>query len=120
MNLVNLFKHSKDTTYFMEGSMLFQQGDPGDFMFVLLEGKVEVQVQMRPVFIAGPGDIIGEMALIDSKKRSASAVAKTDCRVVSVDEKRFIYMVNQTPYFALHVMQVLADRLRNMDQRIPY
>ena len=120
MNIIKHFENVNGATFFMEGSTLFEQGDPGDFMYVILEGKVQVQVQMRPIICAGPGDIIGEMALIDSKLRSATAVAKTDCRVAKVDQERFLYMVNQTPHFALHVMELLADRLRNMDHQVPY
>ena len=120
MNLLDLFDPDSDAITFMEGSTLFEQGDPGDFMYVILDGKVQIQVQMRPVFFAGAGDIIGEMALIDSKLRSATALAKSDCRVVKVDKNGFLQLVNETPEFALHVMHVLADRLRKMDQQVPY
>jgi CRP-like cAMP-binding protein len=54
------------------------------------------------------------MALIDTKARSASVVAKTDCRLVPINEKRFLVLVHETPVFALLVMRVLADRLRRM------
>jgi len=54
----------------------------------------------------------GEMALIDSSARSATAVARTDCELIPVDDKRFMFLVQQTPFFAIHVMRVLADRLR--------
>jgi CRP/FNR family cyclic AMP-dependent transcriptional regulator len=52
------------------------------------------------------------MALIDAKPRSLSAVARTDCKLAAVDRQRFSFMVTETPYFALHVMQVMAERLR--------
>ena len=55
------------------------------------------------------------MALIDASARSATAIAKSDCRLVPVNERQFLLMVEQTPYFARHVMKVLADRLRGMD-----
>jgi CRP/FNR family transcriptional regulator, cyclic AMP receptor protein len=65
--------------------------------------------------VAGPGDIVGEMALIDAKSRSATAQAKSDCRLAPVDERRFLFLVHEHPLFALHVMRVLADRLRRMN-----
>ena len=74
--------------------------------------RVEIRVGGDLVDTHGPGEIFGEMALIDSQARSASFTAKTDCRLVPVDERRFLFMVQQTPFFALNVMQVLADRLR--------
>lgn len=114
MDLLALFAKTEDTKRFTAGSWLFHEGTPGDVMYVLLEGEVDVSVRGETVTLAGPGDILGEMALIDSKARSASANAKTDCRVAVVDESRFLSMVQQTPEFSLHVMRVLAHRLRNM------
>ena len=64
------------------------------------------------------GAIVGEMALIDKNApRSATIIAKTDCRLAPIDEKRFEWMVAQTPSFALHVMRVLVDRLRRTTER---
>ena len=62
------------------------------------------------------GGIMGELALIDSKPRSASAVAKTDCRLVPLDDKQFIFLVQQTPFFAIRVMRIMAERLRRETQ----
>jgi len=59
------------------------------------------------------------LALIDDEPRSATVVAKTDCRLVPVDRRQFEYMVQETPFFGLAVMKVLADRLRNTNLRIP-
>jgi CRP-like cAMP-binding protein len=54
------------------------------------------------------------MALIESRPRSATAVARTDWKLVAVSEKRFAFLVQQTPHFALQVMRVMADRLRRI------
>jgi CRP-like cAMP-binding protein len=92
--------------------VIFAEGDPGDVLYVILNGEVEVLVQTTLLEVLGPGEILGEMALIDSESRSATAVAKSPCRMAVIDEKRFLYMVQQTPLFALHVMRVLVHRLR--------
>ena len=63
----------------------------------------------------GPGALIGEMALIDESPRTASAVAKTSCRLAEIDRRRFHFLVQQTPHFATHVMKTLADSLRHMN-----
>jgi CRP-like cAMP-binding protein len=63
----------------------------------------------------GPGALIGEMALIDESLRTASALAKTPCRLAEIDRRRFHFLVQQTPHFATHVMKTLADRLRHMN-----
>ena len=115
MHLRTLFEHTKDVQEFPAGSTIFTEGAPGDVMYVVLDGEVEVRVGSSVVEVAGPGEIVGEMALIDAQVRSATTVAKSDCRLALVDAQRFLYMVQETPFFALHVMRVLADRLRRMD-----
>jgi CRP-like cAMP-binding protein len=84
-------------------------------MYVIVEGQVEVRVGPDPE-VMGPGELIGEMALIDGQPRSATVIARTPCRLARVDEKRFLFLVQQTPFFALQVMRLLAGRLRRRNQ----
>ena len=86
-------------------------------MYVVLEGKVEIRVRGRSIYTAAAGEVVGEMALIDSKARSASAVALGQCRLAPVDQQEFLSTVQQVPSFALHIMRVLADRVRYMDEQ---
>jgi CRP-like cAMP-binding protein len=95
--------------------VIFTAGSPGDVMYVVKEGEVEVLVRDRVVETIGPGGILGEMALIDHSPRSASARAKTDCQLVPIAEARFAYLIQETPYFAIEVMRVMARRLRHMN-----
>lgn len=115
MDLRGIFKNSDNILEFPTGTAIFTEGTPGDVMYIILDGEVEVRTGNNVVQVVGPGDVVGEMALIDSKPRSASAVAKSGCRLVPVDEKRFLFVVNQTPFFSLHIMRILVDRLRNMN-----
>ena len=113
---LNLFR-DKETTSFAAGQFVFKAGDPGETMYVVMEGEVEILDGSVLLETAGPGSIVGELALIDDEPRSATVVAKTDCRLVPVDRRRFQYMVQETPFFALAVMKVLADRLRKKNIR---
>jgi CRP-like cAMP-binding protein len=61
------------------------------------------------------GDILGEMGVIDHSPRSTTVVAETQCTFAKIDEKRFYYLVQQTPYFGIEVMKVMAKRLRQCD-----
>ena len=61
---------------------------------------------------------MGEMALIDHGPRSATVTASTDCTLAEIDEKRFLFLVQQTPMFALSVMRLLSQRLRRMNAMI--
>ncbi len=116
MNPADLFRLETDTISLSPGEVIFNEGDKGDLLYVLLEGSVEIRVGEVVVETAERGAIFGEMALIDDSPRSASAIAATPCRIVSVNRRRFQFLVQQTPNFALHVMRVLADRLRRMDR----
>ncbi|HEU5177628.1 MAG TPA: cyclic nucleotide-binding domain-containing protein, partial [Burkholderiales bacterium] len=114
MDIRSLFKGTKDAKKFKAGKTIFKEGTVGDLMYVVLDGELEVQAGGKLIEVAKPGDVIGEMALIDTKARSATVVAKTDCRLVPINEKRFLMLVHETPIFALLVMKTLAERLRRM------
>jgi CRP-like cAMP-binding protein len=115
---VNTFRHETQVVPFAAGQTLFGEGDPGDVMYVVQEGEVDIIIQGRLVETVGPGGVVGELALIDGSYRSGSAIAKTDCKLVALDETRFKVFVHNTPFFAIQVMRVMADRLRRMDQLI--
>ena len=116
---LNLFRNVEGTS-FAAGEFVFKAGDPGETMYIITEGEVEVLDGSGTILdTVGTGSIVGELALIDDAPRSASVVAKTDCRLVPVDRRRFQYMVQETPFFALEVMKVIADRLRKTSAKIP-
>jgi CRP-like cAMP-binding protein len=113
---LNLFA-DKETTGYAAGQFICKKGDAGETMYIVMEGEVEIRDDSILLEVAGPGAPVGELALIDDEPRSASLVAKTDCRLVPVDRRRFQYMVQETPFFGLAVMKVLADRLRSKNVR---
>ena len=117
MPTTNLFDHAADAKAVAAGTTIFQTGDPRDGMFAVVDGQVDIIVNGKLVETVEKGGIFGEMALIDKENRTATAVARTDSKIVTVDERRFLFLVQQTPNFALHVMRVLSERLRRMDER---
>jgi CRP-like cAMP-binding protein len=100
------------------GEAVFREYDMGAEMYVVLEGEVEISIGSKVVETLGPGEPFGEMALIDQTARTASAIAKTPCKLAVIPERRFLFMVAQTPHFALQIMKVMADRLRKMNARL--
>jgi CRP/FNR family transcriptional regulator, cyclic AMP receptor protein len=94
------------------GGVIFREGEQADELFVIKSGYVRIQIGNRMVTELTADDIFGEMALIDSEPRSATALAITDVEIVPITEKQFLFLVGQTPYFALKVMRTLAQRLR--------
>ena len=117
MNHLNIPEHCKKVVTFQAGDIIFEERTPGEIMYVLLDGEVEISALGRTIDVANSGDVIGEMALIDSKSRSATAIAKTDCSLASLDEKLFLSLIQETPLVALEVMRVLVDRLRRINAK---
>ncbi|OQY54473.1 MAG: cyclic nucleotide-binding protein [Candidatus Parabeggiatoa sp. nov. 2] len=115
MTTLNLFSNSQDFVSFSTAQTIFKEGDQGKVMYAIIEGEVDIIVGDKVIDTVGRGDIIGEMALIDTNPRSATAVPKTDCKVVPISRRHFTFLIQHTPNFALEVMQVMANRLRRMN-----
>ena len=118
MDLTELFRFETDILQIGAGEPVFKVGDPGDRMYVLMTGEADIVVGNVVVERAGPGALLGELALVDATPRTATVMAITDCSLLPIDVKRFRFLVQETPNFALHVMKVIAERLRKMDRRL--
>jgi CRP/FNR family cyclic AMP-dependent transcriptional regulator len=118
MKLPNIFAKDTVPVFHPAGSTIFEIGQPRDAMFIVQEGEVEIKVGNKTVETVGVDEFFGEMALIDGGIRSATAVAKTDCRLVPINEKQFLFMVQETPFFALRVMRTLTARLRQVNRQM--
>src|SRR5215813_528957 len=112
MTVLKHIKNMEGYRSFPARTVILKKGEPGDVMYVVKAGTVEVRDGRRLLDTVEPGGVVGEVALIDAGERSASVIAKTDCQLLSINEEQFILLVEQMPYFALQVMRVLADRLR--------
>ena len=103
---------------FKQGEIIFREGDPATDLYVIKSGRVDIASGNRLLATLGDNGIFGEMALIDKAPRSATVTAATDVELVPVNEKQFLFLVSQTPFFALKVMRVLAGRLRVANKAI--
>jgi CRP/FNR family transcriptional regulator, cyclic AMP receptor protein len=115
---IQLFKNSTDAKPYPAGTTIFRAGDTGDYMYVIVEGTVRISLEGRELEMLGPGGVFGEIALIDNGPRSADAVTVADCRLVPIDEHRFKFLVQQTPFFSLQIMRIMAERLRQMKDKL--
>ena len=116
MNPADLFAHEENPVTIAAGQTLFHAGDPGDAMFVVLAGSLNVLVGGRVVETSRRGALIGEMALVDNSPRGATVVAVEPSQLAKVDQRRFQRLIQQNPFFATHVMKQLVDRIRSMNQ----
>jgi CRP-like cAMP-binding protein len=104
------------TRNFGKGKTIFEEGDSGDEFFIVVRGQVEIRSGDRHFETLEADGIFGEMALIDDSPRSATAVALSDVTLAPIKENQFLFLVQNTPFFALSVMRVLARRLRRQNR----
>ena len=107
---------------FTAGQEIFKEGDNGDGVYVVQDGLVEisglVDQKMRLVLSqVGPGDIFGEMAVLDNKPRSACAVAKADAKVYFIPRAEMLALVEHSPTLALALMREISQRLREFNRQ---
>ena len=81
-------------------------------MYLLLEGEIGLMIRNKFFGVVKPGDVLGELAVIAGLPRSATAMAKINCRVLSLDEKQFHAALEKKPEFALMLMSIMVQRLR--------
>ena len=115
---LDLFATDENPRKCQAGETIFSAYDMGAEMYVVLDGEVDLTIGDRVVETLGPGAPFGEMALIDQAPRTATATAKTEVQLAVLPEKRFLFLVQQHPEFALQIMKVMADRLRKMNARL--
>lgn len=116
MTQINLFRNAKERIDYTPGQVIFNEGDSASVMYAVIEGTVDIKLDDQVIDSAEPGGIFGEMALVDSSPRSATAVARTAVTLTPVDQKLFLRMVEQTPYFAVQVLTIMSERLRRLMQ----
>jgi len=112
-DLVAAFK-SRPPQNFPATRVIMKEGDAGKSMYVLIRGKVAVSIRNVVVERVGPGGVFGEMALVDQGARAASAVAETDCQLLTIARSDFLSLVKSKPGFAISVLKAIAERLRHM------
>jgi CRP/FNR family transcriptional regulator, cyclic AMP receptor protein len=97
---------------FKAGDVIFNKDDPAHELFIVQSGEVEIRLGDRVLETLSQYGIFGEMALIDGAPRSATAGALTDVKLVPIGEKQFLFLVSNTPHFALNMMRIMTRRLR--------
>jgi CRP/FNR family transcriptional regulator, cyclic AMP receptor protein len=114
----SIFAHEPGGRTFEAGETIFHEGDPASGMFVVQAGEVDLSVGTMLVETVGEDGFFGEMGLIESEPRTATAIARTPCRLVEVDLEMFKRQVSRNPFFAIEVMRTLSQRLRRADSAL--
>jgi CRP/FNR family cyclic AMP-dependent transcriptional regulator len=105
------------------GTKFFEENEKAGFlrrdkMYLLLEGEVTLAIRGKIIGFVKIGEIFGEMAAISDSPRTATAIAKTGCRVIALDDKEFQKALQVKPEFALMLMGMMIERLRGMIARL--
>ena len=100
---------------FDEGRIIMKEGHPGTTMYIVLEGRVTISIDNKIVEKLVVGGVFGEMALVDQLRRTASAVARTDCALLSINRDTLIALVKSDPAVGMAMMRCVADRMRYMN-----
>jgi CRP/FNR family transcriptional regulator, cyclic AMP receptor protein len=101
---------------FRSGTLVFSKGDPGSCMYVVQSGVIEMVLGDKIIETCGPNEAIGFMSMIDQAPRSSTARVKEDCELSVIDARKFRFMVDEVPNFALYIMGAMARRIRGMGQ----
>jgi len=118
MDLLAYFSSARNAVTLPAGAVLFAEGDPGTYMYVLLEGEADICIGDEVVENAVPPALLGEMALVDATTRSATVVLRSASRLITIDPRQFDLLVRESPEFARQVMTVMAKRLRVMNESL--
>lgn len=113
MKVTGVFAGADDIREVPAGVIIFEEGAPGEEMFGVIEGEVEIRTSSGRVRMLGPDETFGEMSIVDSSPRSATATAVRDTKLAVINRKSFLFLVHETPMFALQVMSSIAGRLRS-------
>ncbi|HID56824.1 TPA: cyclic nucleotide-binding domain-containing protein [Candidatus Poribacteria bacterium] len=111
----NALEHLASSSQVLEyspGYVLIEQGDPGDALYLVIEGSVSILRDGMEITRRGPGECVGEMALIDNAPRSASVVAAEHVRAIRITRDNFWRMIERYPSVARHLLRLLTSRIR--------
>jgi CRP-like cAMP-binding protein len=107
---------------FPAGTVLFHEGQPGDYMYVVQSGEIEIRRQVgeteRVLAVLSTGEFFGEMAILNARPRSATAVVRSPARLIVIEGRTFEAMMRARPEIAMRLIKALAARLENANQQI--
>ena len=118
MEYLKMFRKWKDMEEHNAQTILFTEGTPADVLYVILSGEVELSLRGESLGIEGVGGVIGEMAISPSAERNTTATAITDIKLARLTRYQLNMLMTKNTEFSLHVMAVLADRLRAVNHYI--
>ena len=114
---------SMDTVKIAKGSILFKEGDDGEHLYVIIDGKLKLGTSSGDgrenlLSILGPGEMFGELSLFDPGPRTSTATAVTDAKLLSLSHEKVIPWLKQNPDVSLQLLTRLSQRLRRTNEAV--
>jgi CRP/FNR family cyclic AMP-dependent transcriptional regulator len=112
--------------YYPAGRRIFEKGAPGRSMMAILRGSVRISASSASVrrelvlTILQPGEVFGEIALLDGQRRTADATAVTDCELLVLDRREFVPFLEHRPEVSLQLLKVFCHRLRHTNEHVEH
>lgn len=107
---------------YQDGEIIVRQGDPGDSMFVVQTGQVQVLAERDGeetlLNVAQEGELLGEMAIFDRKPRSATLRAQGETKILTIDKKNFMRRINEDPTIAFRIVETMSQRVRELSDEV--
>lgn len=116
MQLDKFFSNSQSVEEFAATTVIFEQGQSGDKMYVIVEGEVRIEANGKELEILKDGDILGEMSLLDGSLRSATATTITACKLVPLTQHNLRFLLSQNVFFTEQMLALMSERVRHMNK----
>lgn len=106
------------TVHVPAGGIIFGKDEPGDCMYIVQSGTIDMVIGDTVIETIGPNEALGFMSMIDDLPRSSTARAREACELSLIDARTFRFMVDEVPNFSTYIMRVLARRIRGMSRAL--
>ena len=115
--LADVGRHADEVTV-TEGTTLVTQNATGNSFYVIIDGRADVMRDDQKLAELGPGDFLGEMALLEDLPRSATVITTAPCRLLEMHRRDFSSVLDEAPHLAIKMLAVMAHRLRDADEKL--
>lgn len=100
-----------------QGKVIFEEEDPGDCMYIILSGEIQIHKGKTKLAVLGEKEVFGELSLLDAETRSATATSITDCVLFKIDQDPFYELMDTRPEVARGFIKILCNRLRQLNEK---
>lgn len=117
-NILAEIVHLMVESHIPAGSVIVKEGETGNCMYIIFDGKIRIHSQNQSLAVLGEKDFFGELSLLDTETRSATATAETDCILFRIDQEPFYDMMESRPEVVKGVIKILCRRIRSVNQKL--